>query len=364
MLTDTRPADFAPSTATGPRLLAVATANPPTSYSQDDILRSYGITDPTVVSVFRNSHIDKRHLTLPPAGPDGRPALETQGELLAKHKEKGVELAARALLDCLAQIGASPDDLGYLVCVTSTGLLTPGFSALLIKELGIPVTCSRLDVVGMGCNAGLNGLNPTAAWASRNPGRLAVMVCVECCSAAYVFDGTMRTAVVNGLFGDGAAAVAVMAGGDIEPAAPQVLKFTSRIIPEAVDAMRFDWDEDHGKYSFFLDRDVPYVVGAHAEEAIGNLLRGTGLRRTDIAHWIVHSGGKKVIDAVKVNLGLTSHDVRHTTSVLRDFGNLSSGSFLFSFDRLRSEQIVRPGEHVVLMTMGPGSTIENALVRW
>jgi predicted naringenin-chalcone synthase len=106
------------------------------------------------------------------------------------------------------------------------------------------------------------------------------------------------------------------------------------------------------------------VVGAHAEEAIGNLLRGTGLRRTDIAHWIVHSGGKKVIDAVKVNLGLTSHDVRHTTSVLRDFGNLSSGSFLFSFDRLRSEQIVRPGEHVVLMTMGPGSTIENALVRW
>ncbi|SDN96106.1 3,5-dihydroxyphenylacetyl-CoA synthase DpgA [Actinacidiphila guanduensis] len=352
-------------TVSFPRLLGVGTANPATSYTQEDILRIYGIDDPTIVSVFRNSHIAKRHLQLPPPGPDGAPVQETQAQLLRKHRDKGIELAAEALRACLAEIGAGLDDLGYLCCVTSTGLLTPGFSALLIKELGIPVTCSRLDVVGMGCNAGLNGLNPTAAWAARNPGRLAVMICVESCSAAYVFDGTMRTAVVNGLFGDGAAAVAVRC--DEEPQqqpGPQVVKFTSLIIPEAVDAMRFDWDEDHGKYSFFLDRDVPYVVGAHAEQAIGNLLAGTGLRRSDIAQWIVHSGGKKVIDAVKINLGLTSHDVRHTTSVLRDYGNLSSGSFLFSLDRLRAEGRVEPGEYVVLMTMGPGSTIENALVRW
>ncbi|MEU1085685.1 3,5-dihydroxyphenylacetyl-CoA synthase DpgA [Streptomyces sp. NPDC005576] len=361
MLTEVR----APATAL-PRVLGVSTANPETSYSQDDILRIFGIDDPTIVSVFRNSHIEKRHLTLPPPGPDGLPVLETQGQLLRKHRDKGIELASEVLLKCLAEVGAGLEDLGYLCCVTSTGLLTPGFSALLIRELGIPVTCSRLDVVGMGCNAGLNGLNPTAAWASRNPGKLAVMICVESCSAAYVFDGTMRTAVVNGLFGDGAAAVAVRADDGLAPggSGPQLLNFTSLIIPEAVDAMRFDWDDDHGKFSFFLDRDVPYVVGAHAEQAIDNLLAGTGLRRADIAQWIVHSGGKKVIDAVKVNLGLTSHDVRHTTSVLRDYGNLSSGSFLFSLDRLRAEGTVAPGDHVVLMTMGPGSTIENALVRW
>ena len=58
----------------------------------------------------------------------------------------------------------------------------------------------------MGCNAGLNALNAVSGWAAANPGKLAVMVCVEVCSAAYVFDGTMRTSVVNSLFGDGAAA--------------------------------------------------------------------------------------------------------------------------------------------------------------
>ncbi|MEV5412503.1 3,5-dihydroxyphenylacetyl-CoA synthase DpgA [Thermopolyspora sp. NPDC052614] len=225
---------------------------------------------------------------------------------------------------------------------------------------------ARLDVVGMGCNAGLNGLTSVAGWSRANPGELAVMVCVEACSAAYVFDGTMRTSVVNSLFGDGAAAVALVSGeqaGDVPPG-PAVLRFASRIIPEAIGAMRYDWDDDHGKFSFFLDRDIPYVVGAHAEEVVRRLLAGTGLRISDIDHWIVHSGGKKVIDAVMVNLGLTRYDVRHTIDVLRDYGNLSSGSFLFSYERLIESGVVGPGDHGVFMTMGPGSTIETALVRY
>ncbi|MEO6082228.1 MAG: 3,5-dihydroxyphenylacetyl-CoA synthase DpgA, partial [Umezawaea sp.] len=242
--------------------------------------------------------------------------------------------------------------------------MTPGFSALLIRELGLSHHCSRLDVVGMGCNAGLNGLTAVTGWASAHPGQLAVMVCVEACSAAYVFDGTMRTSVVNSLFGDGAAGVALLAGGVDQPRGPQVLKFSSCIIPSAMDAMRYDWDSEAGKFSFFLDRDVPYVVGAHAEIILDRLLAGTDLRRSDIAHWVVHSGGKKVIDSVMINLGLTRHDIRHTTGVLRDYGNLSSGSFLFSYERLVDEGVTQPGDYGVLMTMGPGSTIETALIRW
>ena len=87
-------------------------------------------------------------------------------------------------------------------------------------------------------------------------------------------------------------------------------------------------------------------------------------RRSDIAHWIVHSGGKKVIDSVKVNLGLSAHDVRHTISVLHDYGNMSSGSFLFSYERLLEEGTVQAGDYGVMMTMGPGTTIETALLRW
>ncbi|MFF3917321.1 3,5-dihydroxyphenylacetyl-CoA synthase DpgA [Streptomyces sp. NPDC001852] len=350
-----------------PRIRGVGTAVPPTSYTQQELLEEFRITDRRIRSVFRNSAIERRSLTLPPCGPDGTRVPESQGELLAKHLSGGMSLARDAVEACLRDCGADPADVAHLCCVTSTGFLTPGFSALLIKKLGLSRHCSRLDVVGMGCNAGLNALASVAGWAHAHPGRLALMVCVEVCSAAYVFDGTMRTSVVNSLFGDGAAAVAVTGGGGdgrSPGSGPALLRFSSCLIPEAIDAMRYDWDEDHGKFSFALDPEVPYVVGAHAETALARLLDGTGLRTSDVAHWVIHSGGKKVVDSVRANLGLTRRDVRHTTGVLRDHGNLSSGSFLFSYQRLAAEACARVGDRGVFMTMGPGSTIEMALVGW
>jgi 3,5-dihydroxyphenylacetyl-CoA synthase len=350
------------------RILSVGTALPETAYSQRELIDLLGVTDPRVRSVYLNSAIERRFLTLPEPGPDGVRA-ETTGELLAKHKAQGVSMGTRAVQECLKNIGAEPSDIGYLCCVTSTGFLTPGFSALLIPQLELGRNTSRVDVVGMGCNAGLNSLNVVSGWARSHPGELAVMVCIEVCSAAYVFDGTMRTSVVNSLFGDGSAAVALVAGTTPdrhtdEGPAPRVVDFTSCVITDAIDAMRYEWDSAKNAFSFFLDPEIPYVVGRHARSTVDRLLARAGLRQDDIAHWLVHSGGKKVIDAVGVNLGLTRYDLRHTVGVLQDYGNLSSGSFLFSYDRLLAEGTIRPGEYGVFMTMGPGSTIETALVRW
>lgn len=343
-------------------LTSVGTGVPPDSYTQEEVLAEFGISDPRIRSLFLNGAIERRHLSLPPRTEHGR-MPESQGELLRKHTRVGLAMGREAIEECLKRADATAADVGYLCCVSSTGFLTPGLSALLIRELGLRHDSARLDVVGMGCNAGLNALNATAGWASTHPGQLAVMACIETCSAAYVFDGTMRTSVVNSLFGDGAAAVSVVGGGDPGHGLA-ILRFASLIIPDAMGAMRYDWDDAAGRFSFYLDPGVPYVVGAHAEPAVTELLAGTGLSRSDIGHWVVHSGGKKVIDSVRVNLGLSRHDVRHTTSVLRDHGNLSSGSFLFSLRRLADEGRIRSGEHGVLMTMGPGSTLELALVRW
>ncbi len=357
------------SAVSAARIAAVGTAVAGESYSQRELLEILCITDPKIRSVFLNSAIDRRYLSLPPPADDGTRAIEAEGDLLDKHKALAVDMGMRAIDACVQNAGAGIDDIGLLCCVTSTGFLTPGLSALLIRAMGIAPQCGRVDVVGMGCNAGLNALGVTAAWSAAHPGQLAVLLCTEACSAAYAFDSTMRTAVVNSLFGDGAAAIALVAGdedGEFLPATegPRILSFASHIITDALGAMRYDWDSSQGKFSFYLDPDIPYVVGAHAELVVGRLLAGTGLRRSDISHWLVHSGGKKVIDAIRINLGLTRHDVRHTIGVLRDYGNLSSGSFLFSYERLLREGVTKPGDYGVLMTMGPGSTIETALIQW
>jgi predicted naringenin-chalcone synthase len=356
------------TTASNARILGVGTAVTDQSYSQQELLDLFGIADPKVCSVFGNSAIQRRYLTVPPRTADGAFVDEQQGALLQKHKKLAVGMGTRAVRASLADAGITLATVDYLCCVTSTGFLTPGLTALLIRELGIDPSCHRVDVVGMGCNGGLNALNATASWAKANPGRVAVMVCAEACSAAYVMDSTMRTAVVNSLFGDGAAAIALMApaSGEVAaaPAGPRILSFASHIVTDAFDAMRYDWDDAQHKFSFFLDPNIPYVVGAHAELVVDRLLSAASLRRGSVEHWLVHAGGKKVIDAVRINLRLTRHDVRHTIGVLRDYGNLSSGSFLFSYERLRRERVVAPGDYGVLMTMGPGSTIETALVQW
>lgn len=346
------------------KIAGVGIATPPNSYSQTELLELFGVKDRRVRSLFLNSAIERRYLTLPTCS-QGSPPSESQGELLAKHRNSAVEIGSRAILACLNGLKVRTSEIAFLCCVTTTGFLSPGVSAFICRELGLAADCARLDVVGMGCNAGLNALNVASSWAFANPGKLAIMLCVEICSAGYVFDETLRTAVVNSLFGDGAAAIALTAtAGDKSCTGPDILKFHGRIITDAIDAMRYDWNESQCKFSFFLDPQIPYVVGANVEKTIDGLLLGTDLRRSNISHWLVHSGGKKVIDAIRVNLSLSTYDLRHTIGVLRDYGNMSSASFLFSYQRLVNEGKLVPGDYGVMITMGPGSTIESALLRW
>lgn len=350
-----------------PKIISVGTGLSPNAYTQQELLDIFQIDDPRIRSLYLNSAIERRHLTLAPLNSNGIPSDENQGELLQKHTRIGLAMGKDAIMNCLKQANAELSDVRHICCVSSTGLITPGFSALLIKELGLRNDCSRLDVVGMGCNAGLNALASVSGWTTLHPNQLALLVCIETCSAAYVFDRTLRTSVVNSLFGDGAAAISVVTEAqesDEHVFGPSLIRFKSFIIPEEIDAMRYDWDDAHGKFNFFLAPDVPYVIGAHAELALHHLLDGMDIRSSDITHWLIHSGGKKVIDSVRVNLRLTQHDIRHTSNVLRNHGNVSSGSFLFSYEQLLCEGSVMPGDYGVMMTMGPGATIEMALLRW
>lgn len=347
-----------------PRILSIGTANPSTKVSQEDILELFKVENPAVRSLFTASHIDSRYLYLPPRTDDGIPQ-ESQAELLQKHRMGALELGRKAIQECLDGIGAKPADVDMLCCISSTGFMLPGISAMYVKHLGFRVNCHRMDLVGMGCNAGLNGLNPVSAWVAANPGKLALMVCCEINSALYIYDQSMATGVVNSLFGDGCAAISLRCDiKDDVQMAPQILHFESHLIPDTWKAMSYHWNTEHGKFSFNLDRDVPYVLGAHAQIPVGNLLKPFGLQVRHINHWIIHSGGKKVIDAIKYTVGITAHDVRHTTATLREYGNVGSGAFLFSYKHLLQENSIKRGDYAVMMTMGPGSTIETALLKW
>ena len=348
--------------SSSPYILSVGTATAAVKYTQEQIVDLFGIEDSRKRSIFTNNAINERGLCLPGSIEDS----ETQAQLIEKHSSQAIKMGSQALLACLKKIDATVDDIRYLCCVTSTGFLAPGVSALICQHLSLPINCERIDIVGMGCHAGLNGLNTVSCWSKDNPGKLAILLCVEVCSAAYVLDETVESAVVNSLFGDGASAAAILSGYKARTHFPKptVKKFSSFLLPSSLDAMKFHWNEDQGKYSFYLSKNVPYVIGRQIEGVVERLLENLPVYQSEIDHWIIHSGGKKVIDSIKINLGLTPYDVRHTVSVLRDFGNVSSGSFLFSLNRLLEEGKVKAGDKGVMITMGPGVTIESAYLEF
>lgn len=356
-----RKAAFARPT-TGARLISVGVAVPPRRYTQEQVLELFQETDPRVRRLFCNSHIKTRFLYLPEPV-NGKIPEETNQQLIDKHLRGALEIGPQAIEQALQPLGLAPYDVDFLCCISSTGLLVPGLTAHLIKQMGFRENVHRVDILGMGCNAAVNGLQTVTAFCRSQPGRIGLMLCVEVCSAAYVPHRKLSSAVVNSLFGDGAAAAVLRYDKrDTWESGPVLIDFEPQIVTDSIDAMRYELEGT--KLSFYLDRDIPYVIGQNVEKPIYRLLGRHGLRIRDIDHWIIHSGGKKVIDAIEYNLGLTDHDVRHTLSVLRNFGNLSSGSVLFSFKELVREGVIRERDLGVVIAMGPGTSIETALLSW
>ncbi len=343
-----------------PRLIAIGTATPPQKYTQAEILEIFGITNPKTRKIFSNSHIKSRHLCLPKPNQEGQRVQESQGDLLEKHKKMALEIGQSAINKALEKARLTPQDIDYISVVSTTGLLCPSLSALYIKEMGMRPNIYRIDIVGMGCNAGLNGLQPVVNFCALNPEAIGLLLCVEVCSAIYAIDDTLNTAVVNSLFGDGAAAAIVSGRAFLELSiGPKILGFSSHIITAAINAIRLDWQET--RYALYLDKQIPYLLGRNVTIPVTNLLDRFDRKRRDIQHWVIHSGGRKVIDSIKYALNITEHDMRHTTHILQNYGNLSSASFLFSHERLLQEGVAQEGESVIMMTMGPGSTIECCL---
>jgi len=139
--------------------------------------------------------------------------------------------------------------------------------------------------------------------------------------------------------------------------------FESLILPDSLNSLCYDWLDKHNKFSFTISPEVPYLMGLKIPEMVQRLLRQHNIKQDKIAHWIIHSGGKKVLDSVMYSLGLSRHAIRHSLSSLRKMGNMSSGSFLWAYDSLLREKVAKRGDFGVFITMGPGAGMECALWR-
>jgi alkylresorcinol/alkylpyrone synthase/polyketide synthase Type III len=129
----------------------------------------------------------------------------------------------------------------------------------------------------MGCNAGINGLQVVTDYVRMNPGKKTLLLAIEVCSSAYYVGSSMETAVVTSLFGDGSSALLISSADEYSGAnGPMIVDFESETITENIDALRYNLV--NGMLSFYLDKDISYVIGANIHKPIQRLLERHDLK--------------------------------------------------------------------------------------
>jgi alkylresorcinol/alkylpyrone synthase len=106
----------------------------------------------------------------------------------------------------------------------------------------------------------------------------------------------------------------------------------------------------------FLRQEVLRVVGA--------FLEARGLRREDIARWILHPGGRRIIEIMSECLSLGRADLAPTEAVLSEHGNMSSATVFFVLDEIFRAHRPPAGARGLLGAFGPGFGAEFGLLEF
>src|SRR5207245_10219140 len=76
------------------------------------------------------------------------------------------------------------------------------------------------------------------------------------------------------------------------------------------------------------------------------------------------SAGPRVPDPARTLPAPDDATMRHSRSVLRHYGNMSSATSLFVLEEMLRQESPVPGEWGEMISLGPGFAAEGALLSW
>ena len=381
-----------------PVLLNTAIALPEYSYSQDEIRRyvaAWLAESPEKAkkadSILANAEVERRY-TVRPAG--WYLEQTSVSERTRVYREEMVRLCERAAGEALAGAGVAAEEIGLIVSTSCTGLMIPSVESHLMNRMPFRATTRRQPLTELGCSAAVAAVGQTSDYLRAYPDSAALVVSAELCSlTAQVNDFSMANVVSAALFGDGAAATVVTGehfrngvpasskqaekaarnekktlpdkpapGGANGRRNPRILASRSVLYRDTLDLMGFD-NTDGGLKIFMLPK-VPRFIHREVVPSVLDFLREQGLGRADVSHFLLHPGGRKVLEGLEAKMELSREETRLSWKVLRDYGNMSSATILFLLHHFEREIAPRPEEYGLLLAVGPGFAAEMALLRW
>jgi alkylresorcinol/alkylpyrone synthase len=338
------------------KIISIATAVPRYKLNQTDIAKvaakifSVSMGDfERLAPVYGNAAIETRYSCVPLEWYEKPCPFSERNRL---YQENAVNLLAEAGQKALEHANLSFDDIDGLVIVSSSGIATPSLDALLMEKLHLRRDMQRLPIFGLGCAGGAIGLARTAQLAQGAPDKRYLYMVVELCGLDFIYsDRTKSNVIATALFADGASAAVISCKG----IGPAIVDWSEHTWPNSLDIMGWDVTDD-GLRAIF-SQSIPTIVRNGLCEVVDKFLLSQKLEKDDIAEFLFHPGGAKVLDAIEAALSLPYGHLNHSRDILRGYGNMSAATVMFVLEAaLRSPQ---PGNYL-LSALGPGFT--NGLV--
>jgi alkylresorcinol/alkylpyrone synthase len=350
-----------------PFIVAVHTGLPEHYYDQETLitalLERWGkrYHNPQRIADFqRHVLVGGRHLALPLEAYPDQVGFGAQNDAWIGAALPLAERVVRGVLDD-AELPA--DELDLVLSTTVTGLAVPSLEARLMNRLPLRPDLKRVPLFGLGCLAGVAGLNRAGDYLLGHPREAAVLLSVELCSLTLQQeDLSIANIIASGLFGDGAAAVLMV--GDEHPLAQTApLRWSapkSCFFPDTERVM--GWDVVDSGFRIVLAPSVAEIVAAELPNALDALCAAHSLRRSDLEFYVAHPGGPKVLRAAAEALELDESAFAASWDTLQRHGNMSSTSVLFVLQELLASGRISPGDRGAMFAMGPAFCAELALL--
>lgn len=288
------------------------------------------------------------------------PTTESRNNL---YLETGQRLARPLIERVLTQADLHPSEIDHFILISCTGLDSPGLEVKLASELGMSPTLRRTALIGMGCHAGLTGLDRAMLELAARPDSRVLVVAVELCMLHFQPGGKMANMIAGAIFADGlGAAVIGSRPADV-----------SNRLPRLIDTMTYhDYTSQQAMgvhvtdkgFQIELSTKVPKILRQLIGQVVAEFLQQVKLTQDQIRFWGIHPGGAKIIEYVGQTLNLSPADLEPARRVLRQYGNMSSATIFFVLEEICHHGQPQPGDYGILMTFGPGLTVELCLIQW
>jgi len=335
-------------------LLSVATANPRYLIGQRESFESAKAAFPQFArmdAIFLRGGIEARYSCVPADWCLLPHSWEQRTEI---YQREALALLEAVAVRAAADAGLPLTDVDFLVVNTITGLAVPSLDARLMNRLNLRPTLERLPIFGFGCGGGVAGLARAAQLARANPGANVMFLTVELSSlCARPNDPNLSNFVAAALFADGAAGVllrsAHVGSRPTQHRLPRIGAVGEHCWPGT--ERMLGWDVKNDGFGMVLSPELPGLIRKGLRAAVDGFLKQNGLDLKDLNGFLIHAGGRKILEPAQEVLAIGGDRVRHSWSVLRDYGNMSSATVLFMLQR--ALQAGDTGPHL-MAAFGPG----------